>query len=526
MIRRDRESALRFLAAAGVYLPPWAPAFGQWIVQDHRSKLAAGAIVLGGLTLGRWLHAKSRAATIALAVPYYAALLALNLFFGYMGRWMDPTYFAIVVALAALSLVPRARRVLVPVQLVLTVLVLFGYAARDLWAHAPGFALACIPGAALGLACVAWIVHRGRAAEFSGLAWALAVFGLLLYPRGAIVYGLDFPGYLPRVLAQPGVTALFDTRDPGLRAALGTQTMFVARVPGTETYVVGPQKPFTHLGLYAPGPPPRVTRLDVKTRGADNLVFDPEDPRTVFVGTVDRLLEVSTRPPLIRRELPLKQSIHNLNFLQYDSGADRLFVSQDFGREVFVVDRRTLREVARIPCAPRAVTDDVWVDPVGRQVMVSGTYAVGWRVDTYDLATLARRRTHLWPWDIGFHFSTIDPEGRRAYLGSTTSGRVRVLDLDTLDPVGEFRLEVGLRNLNFDARRGWVLVGSYFRGNLFVVDARDSRVIGRLFLGPRLRWVEVDRERGTWTATTSVGGFAIDPDAAFPAEKVVAGDRR
>jgi hypothetical protein len=61
-----------------------------------------------------------------------------------------------------------------------------------------------------------------------------------------------------------------------------------------------------------------------------------------------------------------------------------------------------------------------------------------------------------------------------------------------------------------------VLIGSYFKGNLFVYDVARERVIGRLFLGRRLRWVQVDGENHKWYATSAVGGLQIDPDVAFP----------
>jgi hypothetical protein len=170
--------------------------------------------------------------------------------------------------------------------------------------------------------------------------------------------------------------------------------------------------------------------------------------------------------------------------------------------------------IARLS-APGMVTDDVWPDPVGNQIFVSGTYAVGWQVYTYDKTTLAPRRVYRWFGDIGFHFSTIDPPGRRAYLASTTSGTLRVLDLDTLQPVGQIPLEVGLRNLAFDPVRRLVLISSYFRGNLFVYSPERGEVVGKIFLGPRLRWVQVDAESGQWYATSAAGGFAVDPEKAL-----------
>jgi len=291
--------------------------------------------------------------------------------------------------------------------------------------------------------------------------------------------------------------------------------MFLARLPESDIFILGPQKPYHHLYFLRSGDPPYVTTLDLGSRGSDNLAFDPDDPSIVYVGAGNWLYQVSAASPRIIKSVELDRSIHNLNFLHFDSQGDRFFISKDIGDQIFVVDRKTFRIIATIPSPYKTLTDDVWLDPAGDLVLVDSRYFIGRRVDTYDRSTLRQKKTYFWPWDYGFNFSTLDPDGRRVYLASTVTGKVRVLDLDTLTPADEFRLESGIRNLNFDSERRWLLIGSYFKGRLFVYDVDRKKVIGHLFLGSRLRWVHVDAENRNWYAATSVGGFEISPDEAF-----------
>jgi len=330
------------------------------------------------------------------------------------------------------------------------------------------------------------------------------------------LYRFDFPGALPAVLAHPGVRAVYTYADPDTRRDIPPQIMFLARLPGSDVYVLGPQKPYHQLLFLEDHAPGRLTALELGSRGSDNLVFDPDRPETLYVGAGNVLHKISATPPRILDSLRLDRSIHNINFLHYSPRGNSLFISEDAGDQIFVVDRNGFAEQGEIPSPAGTWTDDVWIDPVGDIVLVNRRYFVGRRVDTYDRSSLRHRGTYLWPLDYGFNFGTVDPEARRVYLASTVTGQVRVLDLDTLKPVDRFRLAPGLRNMNFDSARRWVLIANYFQGTLQAYDVTRKRIVGSLFLGTRLRWVDVDPESGKWYASSSVGGFEIDPCRAFP----------
>ena len=524
--RSRGESLLLFIATAAIYAIPWAPIIGQLIVSQHYPVAVVGLFSVAATLAGLWVRAKAPRVARILSAAYWLALFGVNFVFGYFARWADPAYFWMAIALAAAGFASLRRPPLFSVVLLFSTVLTFGVLAYDLFFSDKTLVAACI-GLAVGvLALIWWLVRRGRLLHFSRWAVAFGIFGALIYPRGFVSYSFVFPGHLSQVLSQPGVTAVYDYTNPKNRDEFCTQTMYLARVPGRQTLVAGPQNPCRRLIRLDPGPSPVFAFLDLGGRGGDNVAFDPTDANLAYVVALSDLLKVSVNPLRELARLNLIQSARNLNFIQYDPKTDRLYVSQDYGGNIWVVDRPSFRLVTSIPSAEGAVTDDVWIDDVGRQVFVSGTYKVGWRVDTYDLSTLARKNTYLRPWDIGFHFSTIDPVGRRAYLGSTTTGRVWVLDLDSLKEKGSFRLEVGLRNLNFDPFRRWVLIGGYFSGTLYAYDPDRARLVGSLFFGKRLRWVQVDRENGKWYVATSVGGFEIDPNRAFGIDQVDRPDQK
>jgi hypothetical protein len=507
-----------FVAVAAVYALPWIPLFSMPI---ERPIVLASVVCVAfpiAFALVGWARSRFPRAAAAAVVPYWALLAAAHAYLTLMAYCMDPPGYAacILLALAAYA-APRggaARPVVASAAALLTA----GAAFLEMRQHSPSAAALVLVGGAAGLGGTLWFFRRGAFSSVSRTALAFAVFVLPIYSRGALVYRATFPRSARVVLEQPGVRAIFTYDDPRFAGRLPTEIHFLMRQRGTERFVLGPQKPFHDLTLLTPGDPPRVRRVDLGQRGSDNAMWDPDDSSRLWVGGGNRFHEVSVNSEKILRSTVLGRPAQNLNFVRFDPRRNRFLLSQDLGDAVSVVDRETLRVTGRILTRPRSRVDDIWFDPV-RDLIWSDSrffHIFGRRLDAYRADNLALEKTYTMPWDFGFNFSTIDAAGARAYLASTITGRVRVLSLETCRVVDEFRVETGIRNLVFDAARRWVLIGSYFRGRLFVYDVDRREMRGPLFLGKRLRWVEVDAERGVWTTATAAGGFEIAPDLAFP----------
>lgn len=518
MPRARRHQIGAFLFAASVYLAAWAPILGLFDVSGIAAKAAAGLICLGAVAAAAWLHRRFSSIARILAVPYWAVVFACHSVLLPMAFSMDPVYFTLSLV-AAIIVVPKwfLKKRFVPAALVVAVAVTTAAVAADVRFYCRAASVLFV---ALGAVAALVVWRLGQWAPSmrpSRLAVALATLSVLVYPKSFFSYSLPLPGHVPAILSQSGVRAVYSYKDRDVRASIPPQVMFLARIPHSDAYIIGPQKPYHRLCVLRPGSVPRVAQLEMGARGTDNPFFDPSDPRRVYIGAGTSFHLVSLDPLEIIASAHLKDAIQNLSYIRYDPGADRFFIAQDIGDRIFVVERQTLRSVATIPSPSRSLTDDVWIDPVGDAVYVDGRYfyLFGRRLDVYDRTTLEPKGTYVQPWDYGFNDGALDPERRRAYLASTITGRIRVLDMDSRAAVDEFSVEIGIRNVALDSRRGWLLVSSYFSGRLFVYDVERGRPVGSIFLGKRLRWVHIDAENGKWYAATAAGGFEISPEEAL-----------
>ena len=508
-----------FLFAAFVYLAAWVPILGLFDVSGIPAKVAVGLFCLSAVAAAVWFQRRLPRTTRILAVPYWAGLLACHSVLLPMAFSMAPFYFALSLLAAAIVVlkwfVPKR---FLPVMLAVAVAVTSMVVGADVRFYSRAAAVLVLALGGVATSVIWWLGQGSPFLRPSRLAVALATLSILLYPRSFLLYTLPFPEHLPAIVSQSGVRAVYSYKDKGIRDSIPAQVMFLARAPHSDRYIIGPQKPYHCLYVLRPGSAPGIELLELGARGTDNPFFDPSDPRRLYIGAGTRFHLVSLDPLEILASVHLKDAIQNLSYIRYDPKADRFFIAQDIGDRVFVVQRETMRVVTSLPSAAHSLIDDVWVDPVADLVFVDGRcfYLLGRRLDVYDRTTLESRGTYLQPWDYGFNDGAIDPERRRAYLASTITGRVRVLDMDSREVKDEFRLEVGIRNVALDSQRGWLLVSSYFKGRLFVYDVGRERLLGSIFLGKRLRWVHIDAENGKWYAATAAGGFEISPEETFP----------
>jgi len=503
----------RILLAGMVYTLPWLPILSLptegrplWFV------MVAAAIFCLAVG-GSWLKFNYPRLTVAPALLLWTILAALHVFLSLFGKSLHPPYFWGAVLFSSLFLFPFARKRPGGFLFLFPIGCLVLFLSYDLWFFHRILAGACLVGGAAVAVTFYFFVRRNSFATVSGMALVFFFFSLMIYPRAFVAYRLPFPGLLPHVLAQPGVRAVYHYGDS---KPLPRQVMFFGRLRGSDTYFLGPQKPYHQLTFLFLNQLQKPVSVELGSRGSDNYVLDPDDPNLVYIGAGNRLLKISAARKAIVQELTLERSIQNINFLQYDPLYDRLFISEDAGDTIHIVGRKSFTPLGKLDRPPGTAVDDVWIDTIGKQILVDHRYWVGRRLDAYDLDSLQLRRTFDWPWDFGFNFSTVDEQAQKAYLGSTVSGRVRIVDLPTMRAIGEFRLPSGLRNLNFDAERRLLLIGGYFAGELYVYDVDRQTMVGRLFLGVRLRWVAVDADDGKWYVSTSVGGFCITPEEAFP----------
>jgi hypothetical protein len=129
-------------------------------------------------------------------------------------------------------------------------------------------------------------------------------------------------------------------------------------------------------------------------------------------------------------------------------GRNRIYLGEWLqGRYAYAIDLTTLRVVARYDVGGGGALG-MTVDPERDRLFVSSV----WGLEVFDLATdklIARRRIGL-----GNRSVIVDAARNRLYLGSMVDGKIRILDRDTLDVIGQIPIGIGSRfpHLSLDGK--------------------------------------------------------------------------
>jgi len=336
----------------------------------------------------------------------------------------------------------------------------------------------------------------------------------LVYTKGYFVYGIHKPLAIERILRQPGVRAIYDYRKPPFDREIDSQIMFVAPIPGYRMFVLGPHDPYREVLFVQTEQPPSVLRIPIDGRGGDQALFHDDEPGMFVMAGRSHLYRIGVDPPRIVDALDLSEKKLPLNMARYDAKNDRYIVTRAYHSHAYLVNRKTFQLARTLKAPPGSCYTDGWVDPKNNALILLGNYLVGGGVFAYDLNTLDLHGEVRLPWS-PVTLGTVDVRGRRLYVATLLGKRILVFNLDGLERVGELDAEFGMRNLNFDSERRWLIGGNLFSGHLRVYDVDAGRLIGKLFLGKLVRWVEVNRKNGLWYSNSSAGGFEIDPELAL-----------
>lgn len=151
-------------------------------------------------------------------------------------------------------------------------------------------------------------------------------------------------------------------------------------------------------------------------------------------------------------------------------GRNRLYVGEFMqGRRAWGIDLTTLQAVVHYDIAGGGAAG-MAVDAERDRLLVSSL----WGIEVFDLATgrvLMRRRMGL-----GSRSVVVDAARNRLYVGSTVEGKLRILDRDTLDVVGQIAVGIGTRfpYLSTDGRDVYASsVAAHYRWNADALASAD-----------------------------------------------------
>ena len=170
-------------------------------------------------------------------------------------------------------------------------------------------------------------------------------------------------------------------------------------------------------------------------------------------------------------------------------GQDAVFVDTD-ARNINLVELET-GEI-RTPISDRA--NHPWVSHDRSQIV--------W-AETGSIESLDLDGDNTWTAAIGLSATEAEycPDSTRIILSDADSGLVRFFELDGR-PAGAIRLDPGIRY--WLCEKGIGYGGNYVTGELFLVDLRDSKLLGSFAVGHRVRslWLEPDGGR-VWAASAA-----------------------
>jgi lipoprotein signal peptidase len=518
---RKRGRWWRLAAAFLVGFVPVVPLIVLAYVTEHVAGITVALVCLIALGLG--VSVRDRPAWVrAVAVPYWLLVAASQVPFAALGRQTGHTYFLAAAVIALSAFLPVSWRRLSRWVLAVSIAILAAAAAGELRDRSLYLSVLAAASGCVASALAALLAERGAFAATRRIALALCVFAGMVNVRAYLAYTIHRPLAAERILSQPGIRAVYDYRKPPFDREMPRQTMFLARVPGGSLYAVGPHDPYQEVVLIEDGQSPRLTRIPIGGRGGDQAVSHEDEPGVLVMAGRSRLYRLGVAPPRIVAAVDLGEKKLPLNMVRYDPKYRRYIVTRAYHPEVYVVDRKTFRLVATLTARPGSCYNDAWVDLETNSLILLGNYLLGSRICFYDLDSLDLRTEIDLPRDL-VTLAALDSNGRRLFIATLGRGKILIVDLDTLRVTSEVHSADGVRNLTFDPYRRLLIAANLFSGHLLVYDADSMRTIGRVFVGKLVRWVEVDPEGGRWYATSSAGGFEIDPDLALSGLRAMEG---
>jgi len=220
----------------------------------------------------------------------------------------------------------------------------------------------------------------------------------------------------------------------------------------------------------------RVGKLDVGDRVSDHSVVRDG---VVYTAPGNVLTTIDARTLEVRRQVRLSPVSwrtpwhYYVTFLHMSRDGTRLFTSWDSGEYCVVTDLSTYENVAWLP---QYLFGTCFSFDEDRRVLVTDLDLPFHEVSVYDGGSyeLIRSKKFL---GFGVHDAAFDSHGRHIITIELLTGRVTILDPETLEIVKSTRLRPGILWVEPDPKAPLIYVSNYFTG---VVDALDTRTLDRV----------------------------------------------
>lgn len=189
-------------------------------------------------------------------------------------------------------------------------------------------------------------------------------------------------------------------------------------------------------------------------------------------------------------------------------GQGRVYVSTEFENRIFVLDEKTLKVVDRFQWG-EAETNRIHVEPSLGRIFSLGLwtdpYLRSW--DLQNGGETAALAIGTRSWDMAY-----DPQTKRLFIPRLLSGKVLVVDAQTLRILDRWPVGFGARPAAVDAERRLLYVGNMYDGSVTVFNIDDGRQVFRTHLGGYLKSLHVDARTHRVYAGCTCGIYFLDPD--------------
>lgn len=245
----------------------------------------------------------------------------------------------------------------------------------------------------------------------------------------------------------------------------------------------------------------------VPTGGAQAFAYDAAEREIyVFNESTRTLLYLDANTLELKRSLPLPELSPGDPWIAVDPGTNTLAIVSEADDEVgtpFMVLDRTTGEIR------------------DRRDLDAGNLLL--RPDTSRLyLSFFRRRGMLMAYDLRTRSVIAEmpapprvdrmaylPASDEILLANPVASRIERFDAATLAPRGHIDAIFGVRVMALDERRGILFCASLATGEVAAIDLASGRRMGRFYLGPWLRTIQVDPARATVYASSRGGLYEL-----------------
>ena len=339
---------------------------------------------------------------------------------------------------------------------------------------------------------------------FSAAGLTLCVGSIALWMWWIAFLGLPSPRQEARVTDQPGVE---------LHHRNGTTTpwsdnRFLVRPCSGSDLLYGSREVSAGVSLIEAGS--GHPRSSLAVSAGYNLAANCTEARG-YVGSYDGngIAEITLTAPLSLRLLRDVQ-IDSPTLIELSPGGTALLALDDKSGAVHWIDLPSERVTRSYQAF--GIPNGFALDDAANLIHI----ATSGHLLTFDTRSgqvvrkLDLRRGLIRPFPLKPHFHRVvlDPETGATYVTYLEFGRVYRIDGRRGILMLEADIGRGVRDLTWDTSRGTLYVGNYITGDVLGLDAQSLEVMGRVFIGSRIRGLAVDDQR--LLATSAVGGISVE----------------